>query len=319
LPSFDPFADATANGGTSYAVGSTLTNQFNPALFSPWYQRGVGFGSVTPLIASGSLSYPGLPASTGNSASFAPASSSSACLELNEPAGGQPNMIFSSFLLKVTDITAVPTAPANNPFAAFGDDPSRLPNQIGRLGGRVLTKKVGSGFVLGTSKSASTTDFFYEPDSNAHNVGDVLFVVQGYQQAAGHQTNVVLWINPSPSSFGSSSPPPPTITAATGITALNINGARLWVLLCQFTTAPSGVIDDLRVATDWASVTGGLSVRPTLSYLVDGDSLILNWSGSFTLVTSTNVAGPYVDVSGAASPYTNSVNSGAQCYFGLRR
>src|SRR6266581_3815526 len=40
VPSFDPFADATANGGTSYAVGGTLTNQFNPALFTPWYSRG---------------------------------------------------------------------------------------------------------------------------------------------------------------------------------------------------------------------------------------------------------------------------------------
>ena len=67
LPSFDPFADATANGGTSYTVGSTLTNQFNPALFAPWYSRGGSFGSTTPLIVSGNLSYPGLPASTGNS------------------------------------------------------------------------------------------------------------------------------------------------------------------------------------------------------------------------------------------------------------
>jgi len=60
LPSFDPFADATANGGTSYTVGSTLTNQFNPALFAPWYSRGGSFGSTTPLIVSGNLSYPGL-------------------------------------------------------------------------------------------------------------------------------------------------------------------------------------------------------------------------------------------------------------------
>src|SRR5207245_8558346 len=70
LPSFDPFADATASGGTSYTAGNTLTNQFNPALFTAWYQRGSSFPGTTPLIASGSLSYAGLPASTGNSASF---------------------------------------------------------------------------------------------------------------------------------------------------------------------------------------------------------------------------------------------------------
>jgi hypothetical protein len=257
LPSFDSFADATASGGTSYAVGSTLTNQFNPALFSAWYQRGSAFPGTTPLIASGSLSYAGLPASTGNSASFSPANSTSACLELNEPAGGQPAMIFVSYLLKITDITSVPTTAANNPFAAFGDDPSRISNQIGRLGCRVLTKKVGTGFVLGTSKSATTTDFVYEPDASAHPVGTVLFVVQGYQHAVGNQTNVLLWINPSSSSFGASTAPAPTLTALTGVSQLNANGARLFALMCQFANAPSGVIDDLRVGLDWATVTGG--------------------------------------------------------------
>jgi hypothetical protein len=159
----------------------------------------------------------------------------------------------------------VPTTAANNPFAAFGDDPSHIPNQIGRLGGRVVTKKVGSGFVLGTSRSANTADFVYEPDGNAHNVGDVLFVVQGYQQAAGDQTNVNLWINPASSSFGSGTPPAPTVAALSGITALNVNGARSFALLCQFATAPSGVIDDIRIATDWAAVTGGPGIyaQPT--------------------------------------------------------
>jgi hypothetical protein len=260
LPLFDPFADATASGGTSYTVGSTVTNQYNPALFNAWYQRGSVSPGTTPLIASGSLSYPGLPASTGNSASFGPAASTSACLELNEPANTQSGMIFCSYMLKLTDISLVPTTPANNPFAAFGDDPSRLPNSIGRLGGRVVTKKVGSGFVLGTSRSASTSDFVYEPDGNAHNVGDVLFVVQGYQQVAGGATNINLWINPSAATFGASSPPAPTLAATSGTTALNSSRARLWAMMCQFATAPSGVIDDVRIATDWATVTGGPAI-----------------------------------------------------------
>ena len=230
MPLFDPFADATASGGTSYAVGSTLTNQFNPALFIPWYSRGGNFGTTTPLIASGSLSYAGLPASTGNSASFSPAASTSACQDLNLPSGGQPAMVFCSYLLKITDISAVPTTAANNPFAAFGDDPAQIPNQIGRLGTRVLTKKVGSGYVLGTSMTQLTADFIYEPDANAHNVGDILFVVQGYQQTVGVETNVQLWINPSASSFGASTPPPATLTAPFSGGALNgklnTNGAE---------------------------------------------------------------------------------------------
>ncbi|HVM48324.1 MAG TPA: immunoglobulin domain-containing protein [Candidatus Acidoferrum sp.] len=260
LPSFDPFADATASGGTSYAVGSTLTNQFNPALYSAWYSRGGNFPGTTPLIVAGSLSYPGLPASTGNSASFAPASSTSACLDLSEPAGGQPNTVYASFLLKITDISVVPTTAANNAFVGFIDDPSHSGNQIQRLGTRVLAKKVGSGYVLGTSMNQYTTNFVYEASGNAHNVGDVLFVVQAYLRNAGVQTNVFLWVNPPSSSFGSNAPPAPTLIAPltpTANTALNNDGARGFALLCQYANAPSGVIDDVRFGTDWATVTGG--------------------------------------------------------------
>lgn len=42
-----------------------------------------------------------------------------------------------------------------------------------------------------------------------------------------------------------------------------------------------------------------------LSFVASGGSLTLNWNdSSFTLQFSTNVAGPYVDVSGATSPFT---------------
>ena len=55
-------------------------------------------------------------------------------------------------------------------------------------------------------------------DARAHNVGDVLFVVQGYQQAAGGPTNVYLWINPDSlelwlkhAALANSSPPLPAL------------------------------------------------------------------------------------------------------------
>lgn len=265
VPSFDSFADATASGGSSYTVGSALTNQVNPTLFSAWYPRGTNFGSTQPLIVSGNLNYPGLPASTGNSVSFVPVSGQNTALDLNL-ASGQANPVYASFFLKITDLAAVPTTAANNPIVAFGDDPSpSYQAQIARLGTRVLTKKVGSGYVLGTSKSATTTDFVYEPDGNAHNVGDVLLVVAGYQRIAGVQTNVNLWINPPASSFGSNQPPAPTLAALTGGTALNNGNARFFAILCQFTTAPSGLIDELRVTTNWASATGGADIyaQPT--------------------------------------------------------
>jgi len=61
------------------------------------------------------------------------------------------------------------------------------------------------------------------------------------------------------------------------------------------------------------------AARPTLAYARDGSDLILSWSGPFTLVSSTNVLGPYLDVPAATNPYTNSTLAPAASYFGLRQ
>ena len=45
--------------------------------------------------------------------------------------------------------------------------------------------------------------------------------------------------------------------------------------------------------------------RPSLVSSRSGSSLVLTWSGGYQLLSSTNVAGPYVPVSGASSPWTN--------------
>lgn len=254
LPSFDPFADATANGGTSYDIDSNLIGQNNSTFFSAWYSRGAVTGSdVQPKIVEGNLTYPGLQPSTGNSVAFVGAAAQSACLNLDLPAQ-HTNMVYSSFLLKITDLAVVPESPANNPIAAFLDDPAALANSIGRLGSRLVTKKVGNGYVLGISKSATTTDFAYEPDDAAHSIDDVLFVVMSNQRIPNVETNIFLWINPPFSSFGSDTHPEPTIVATAGNTALNGNNARAFALLTQFANAPSGVIDELRISTNWIDV-----------------------------------------------------------------
>jgi hypothetical protein len=61
------------------------------------------------------------------------------------------------------------------------------------------------------------------------------------------------------------------------------------------------------------------AARPTLSFTREGSNLILSWSGAFALVSSTNVLGPYLDVTPATSPYTNSTVSPAALFFGLRQ
>jgi hypothetical protein len=61
------------------------------------------------------------------------------------------------------------------------------------------------------------------------------------------------------------------------------------------------------------------AARPTLSLTREGSDIILSWSGPFTLVSSTNAAGPYLDVSPVTNPYTNSTLSPEAKFFGLRQ
>jgi len=44
--------------------------------------------------------------------------------------------------------------------------------------------------------------------------------------------------------------------------------------------------------------------RPTLSFSRSAHGMVISWSGNYQLVTSTNVAGAYVPITGATSPYT---------------
>jgi len=54
-----------------------------------------------------------------------------------------------------------------------------------------------------------------------------------------------------------------------------------------------------------------------LSVSLNGNNVVLSWPGAGTLQSSTNVASGYGDVSGATSPYTNSI-PGPQVFFRLK-
>jgi hypothetical protein len=208
LPILDPFADATANGGTSYAVGTALTNNALTAV-STWNTLGANNNNpIEPTIALGNLTYPNLPPPTGNSVAFYSAAAKGARLNL---AGviTSANKAYYSYILRITDISNVPTYATNNYFAAFSDGTAAQPNLLARAGTRVLTKKVGAGFVLGVSKTANNADMVF--DTTVYNVNDVLFLVGSYE-IIGTVTNCNLWINPPASTFGSNLPPAPTIT-----------------------------------------------------------------------------------------------------------
>ena len=267
LPSFDPFADASANNGTSYTVGAALapnTSTNSDGSTNTWalVNSNVVGTNPQPMIVAGNLSYSDLPASAGSSVSITPplaGTGGSARLGLNVSAG--PSIVYYSLILKVTDLSAVPASSANNPIAAFSDTVGGQATSVQRMGGRLVIMTSGGGYVLGVGKGTTTADYRY--DSTVRAVGDVVFVVVSYERAGG-VTNINLWVNPPASSFGSNAPPASvaSVPQGSGLNDLNANGVRAFILSCQTTTSPTCIIDEVCVATNWANVTGGNPTFP---------------------------------------------------------
>lgn len=57
----------------------------------------------------------------------------------------------------------------------------------------------------------------------------------------------------------------------------------------------------------------------SVAYAKQGNNLVLTWPSGWSLQTATNASGPYSDVSGATSPYTNNISLHAQRFFRLRQ
>ena len=58
-------------------------------------------------------------------------------------------------------------------------------------------------------------------------------------------------------------------------------------------------------------------VAPPLDFSRQGSNLVLNWLPGYTLQTATNVTGPYANISGTTSPYTNDMTLAPQRFFRL--
>jgi hypothetical protein len=246
LPDYDPFADATGSGGTDYAVGANLVGQKN-AQGQTWLQAGPT-STTTPKIAAGNLTYLGLPPSQGNSVSFG-GSGESARLNTSSVVGS--GTIYYSFILDVTSIAGLSTSGVF--WAGFNNSAGSQTTTPSVVATRLYTKTSGSGFVLGVDKnSASTSDWYW--DTTTRNVGDSLFIVGAYELNSGSTSDDVsyLWINPT---VGSATAPSATLTAPTGAD-ITLGQVASFVLFDRSAAQPSGIIDELRIGTSWAEVTG---------------------------------------------------------------
>lgn len=87
----------------------------------------------------------------------------------------------------------------------------------------------------------------------------------------------------------------------------NSDGLTSWQLSLVTFSNPGGLPPGNYPAT--LLTTGELvpsPTKPTLGFMMQPGRLVLSWSGSYQLYTSTNVSGPYAAI-GASSPYTNAL------------
>lgn len=214
-PECKPLNALTFQEPFNYTVGSSLGAQ------QTWSNLNSG-DLIT--VESGNLTY-GTLAGTGNSVSF-----SGAGIETFSPfTPTTSGTIYAGFMFSVTDLSNV-TDGVDSYFAVLTDAAKNF-----KL--RLFTKRVASQYQIGFDSAATTTNY----DTTLRNIGDVVYVIMGYDFATNTVVNV--WINPNLATFSSATPP--TLTATTPAIA-DLGG---FVLRQDGSTStPTIKVDEIKIA-----------------------------------------------------------------------
>jgi PKD repeat protein len=269
---YDPFNDAVQ---TNSAVPSSVPSTWSTAAVIPNPTRASDNHSQ---ITAGSLSYPGLQASAGNSwttyQGFDDYSKDVSGVS-GLVAGGA---VYYSFLLKVNPSDAVSqyymrlynTANIFSSGLAFGVGLSADLTQIGFS----LSSRNGN-FSTAESSSVAHTGFDY-------NSSNTFLVVLGYRRGTtAANSSMNLWINPDSSTFGTATPPAPVLT----LVGYNYAQEAIWNKLEYIFngsgtgTAAGETIDEFRIALDWASAVPAAISAPSGD--ADSDGLPNDWESQY--------------------------------------
>jgi hypothetical protein len=254
LPSYEPFADATGSGGTSYTPGANLSGQ-KDAQGQSWFTAGAA--TPTAVIQAGSLTIPDLVSDGGNSVLAVPQANVASRFAFGATISS--GSLYYSFALKVPTIGS--TMGTGGGFIA-GLNNTGAASQAGSptiIGARVLIRSATGGFNIGLSKASSTgTDFQW--GGTTFTSSDTIFIVGSYDfgtLAANNDDSVRMWINPSSLDFGVGSAPSATLTASAGADVITAGSLQSFLLYARANTLfpDQLVLDDLRIGTSWADVT----------------------------------------------------------------
>ena len=248
-----------------------------------WASNGSGANDLN--VTTGSLSYPGLPASTGNSVT-----NGAAGLGLRRLFGWSvnTNIMYFSALFRIND----PGYGIWNGAAAQVGALTAGDNTTFRLAVMVRSNSP-LGYVIGLQKggSGATTIF----DTTERHAGDTVFLAGKYDYTVT-PNRVTLWINPTGAVFGAvSEPSSGFITVSTGTDGFTIDRFNLR----QNTAAsvPAAMQwDELRAASSWAEVappSGPMAATITNVTALGDGSFQFSYAGdisqSSSVYASTNL------------------------------
>jgi hypothetical protein len=261
-----------------YTVGSALQTQ------PYWTALNTGDDLV---IASGSLSYPGLAASTGNKVIFDGSGIDAAKLFTQQTSG----TVYYSFLLNVTGLGSLGTT--GGYFSGFTEGTGNI------FGSTIWTRQDGTGYDIGLNPRTTAANTVWSASPTV--IDTTVFIVVSYQMVAGsNNDSVKMWINPAASSFGGTEPTY-TLTATNTITDLaNVN--RILIRQDNATNTPFIQMDELRIGLTWADVTPpGISVPVDTQVAgVVGDQVDTCYNASDSIIVAGGITTFTVEPGGSA-------------------
>ncbi len=233
----------------NYTIGGGLQTQNNWTLLN---------SGDDLTIATGNLSYTGLPTSTGGKVSFGGAG-----IDASKSFTSQTgNTVYYSILLNVTDLSAT-TSTTGGYIGGF------VQLATTNYGATLWLKKIdGSTYNIGVNTRTTAANSVYS--SVAYNINQTYLVVVSYTSnpAAGDDV-VKIWVNPTLGGVEPMSLAMATNSGGTDLASID----RFLVRQGSATDTPNVEIDELRLATSWTDVTtttlkvtqnqiAGLSVYP---------------------------------------------------------
>ncbi len=295
LPYYEPF---------NYSSGTNLGGQTNGNFLS-WFD--VGFTNAGAYVSNvaGNLSIAGLPASIGNRAQFG-GNAKSARFSFATGTAVTSGTLYYSFIFRALDTNTLNTTGAF--MAGFNNSIGSQSNTPTVVAPRLYIRLATGGYNLGVAKNSSiSTDWVW--DSRVFTTNDVLFVVGSYTFNSANSTDDIckMWINPSISDFGSNNAPAASATA-TGGADITANQIASFVLLQRSANEPAAMlVDELRIATNWSSVTPNpppvINTQPasrtnlsgttaTFSVTATGTNVTYQWQrNGATLSNAGNISG----------------------------